>query len=104
MAIKRWNLESANTTVIGTFLRFEVPLIHASNVLNIPLAWISNNLQNASRMMNQQSILENAVLYTDADVIFLEAMSADLLSGKLKLPKVFAAAGEGSMDDYVSGV
>jgi hypothetical protein len=89
-------------TAMGACARFDVPILAASMVLGQPVAWVAANLGLAAAEMNKRSVLENYVLYTDSDVVFMESMSAALHKGEIALPRIFAASSELDVKNYDS--
>jgi hypothetical protein len=85
----RWNVDLR--TSLGTFVRCDMPLLAAAETLGKTVQWVSSHLHEAAVAMASRPAVDNAILYTDSDVLFLGPVTALLgATGGLQVPPVHA--------------
>jgi hypothetical protein len=95
------------SVALGAFMRFDVPLLHAASVLCETFDWVRTHTAEAAARMALQHPLDNVVLYTDSDCLFVGPVTKDISDGSLRIPELFAVNAESDRSDidiFNSGV
>jgi len=101
LARLRLNTTNDSLTQMGLMARFDVPLLHASALLERPLSWIVDNAVEAAKAIRARPLLlDRVTLYVDADTFWMHSMARHILSGKVRVPSLWAASSESDVRNY----
>ena len=92
---------------LATFLQLDAALLHCSDKLNMTVATVLDDISAAATKMRERPLLDQLFLFTDADVLFLGDIAADIEAGSLSVPSPAAFSTEidfGDFNRFNSGV